>query len=336
MHCKHCFYLIDESYDVCPNCGKPLKDEPVQESSDAIELPMKKDQIELSAEDQFTASFIQKDDPLANVKEIAEKATKASTGLIVSRIACVLAVLFFAGVLYYTKVVLPKINEELAAAAKEEGETDPDIYGTTTPIKNTKLTAELNTAFSDETINSQLKKNDINYSKDNNEVDLKIKYGTDLDGTSFDVLIKRSYSSGVYDDSITFKYGDNTVSGVLRTYTSLNEDLVNDVLNSYAINKVNNLAVMYTKASTFQLSNPTTILLFRNGYYNKVEKVVTTYSTDGVSIVQCPITITNDGLSYCYIKDSFEKGKDVQIYKANRNVEGQETVVETITGLVAK
>ena len=341
MHCKHCFFIIDESDDVCPNCGKPTKDEPVavEEQSDAIELPMKKEpeKVELSAEDQFTANFIQKDDPLAHVEDIKKNAAKTNKMMVVSRIAALLAVAFFIGVIYYTKVVLPKINQELSQASKEAEEADKNPgYDTTTTIADNKLNAEIDVVFGDDTINTQLKNNNYTYSKEKQNVNVKLNYTDGLNGNPFQILIKRTYSSGIYDDSVSFKYGDASITGVIRTYSNYNEDLITNILNSYVVNKKGDLAAMYTKASTFQLGNPTIILLVRNGVYNKVEKVITTYSTDGVSITQCPITLTDSSISYCSIKGNFEKSKEVEINKIERTLDGQETIKETTIGLVAK
>ena len=340
MHCKHCFFIVDESDDVCPNCGKPLKDEPVavEEESDAIELPMKKEpeKVELSAEDQFTANFIQKDDPLAHVDEIAKNATKTSKMMVFSRIAALLAVAFFIGVIYYTKVVQPKIQKELNEATRESEQGDKPGYESTTTLVDNKLNGEINATFGEETINTQLKNNNFTYSKEKQNVDLKLKYGTALNDTSFQILIKRTYSSGMYDDSVSFKYGDSNISGVIRTYSNYNEDLITNILNSYVVNKSGDLVAMYTKASTFQLGKPTTILFFRNGTYSKVEKIITTYSTDGVSITQCPITMNENSISYCTIKENFEKEKRVEINKVDRSFEGLEIVKETAIGLVTK
>ena len=350
MHCKHCFFIVDESDDVCPNCGKSLKDEPVveqsavvepaqvEEQSDAIELPMKKvdERAALSDEDQFTANFIQKDDPLAHIDDIKKNATKTSKAMIASRIAALLAVVFFVGVLYYTKVMLPKINKELSEAEKAAEEADKTGYETTSAIADNKLIAEIDAKFGEETINTQLKNNSYEYSKEKQNVDVKLKYGTELNGTSFQILLKRTYSSGMYDDSVSFKYGDSSITGVIRTYSNYNEDLITNILNSYVVDKTNDLVVMYTKASTFQLGKPTTILLLKDGTYSKVDNVITTYSTDGVSITQCPITINQNSISYCSIKEAYEKSREMQINKIDRSLEGMETVKETTIGLVGK
>ena len=337
MHCKHCFYLIDDdSYDVCPNCGKPLKDEPVQEASDNIEIPMKKQETELSKEDQFTANFISKDDPLANIDKVKKSVEKASTAMMISRIAAIVAVLFFIGVIYYTKVVLPKINQQIDNAIKEE----PSEYerDTTAPaVKDSIGPVTINSEFGDNTVISELSKLNLEYNKNIKNVDITLDYGTALNNTSFSILLKRTYSSsGAYEDSISFKYGDSKVSGIVRSYNNYNDDLITNFINSYVVTNNDGNVVMYSKSSTFQLSNSTTILLFRAGLFDKIERVITTYSVDGVSIVQCPIEATSNNITYCAIESSFEKKKEMEIKKYSKKYDGSPEEVGSYIGLVAK
>ncbi len=335
MNCKHCNYVIeDESYDVCPSCGKSLKDEPVSEETDSIELPMKKDETSLSADDQFTANFIKKDDPLANLDKVKKESTKASSAMMISRVAALLSVLFFAGVLYYSKVVLPKVRQQIDDATREE---EPQTqYTTTTKPSSSTGAIEMEASFGNESIYNQLKKIDVDFNKDITDVDITIKYPEKINGVDFSIVLRRTYEGGTYDDNISFKYGETTVSGIYRSYYSHNEDLITNFINSYVVNNINNTVVMYTKSSTFQLGNSTIILLFKDGKFDKIEKVVTTYSTDGVSIVQCPITASDNELSYCSVSSNFEKGKEVEIHKTVKPYEGTEITTETLIGLVSK
>ena len=340
MNCKHCNYVIDDdSYDVCPNCGKSLKEEPVEEVSDAIELPMKKTEtpVELSKEDEFTASFIKKDDPLANIDKVKKETEKASTAMVISRFAAFMAVVFFAGVIYYTKFVMPKVQKEIQEAEQElrSGDNDPD-YETTTRPKTSTGAVSIEAQFGEESIYNQLKKQGTDYTKELTDVDITLKYPEKVNGLDFDIILKREYNGGSYDDKVSFKYNSSSVYGIVRTYTNYNEDLITNIINSYVITKANENVVMYTKSSTFQLGNPTTILLFKDGTFDKIEKVITTYSTDGVSITQCPITINDNELSYCSVPMDFEKGKEVEIHKIKKPFGEAETVTDSLVGLVAK
>ena len=71
------------------------------------------------------------------------------------------------------------------------------------------------------------------------------------------------------------------------------------MINTYVANEFDDGVVLYTKASTFQLGQPSMILIVKNGRFSKIEKVVTTYSLDGSSITQCPITFEGNTITYC-------------------------------------
>jgi len=336
MNCKHCNYSInDESIDVCPNCGKSLIDEPVAEPSDDIELPKVKEEnkVELSKEDEFTSNFIKKDDPLKHISNV--KTT--NTGMMVSRIAALIAVLFFIGVIYYTKVVKPKLDQELKRIEEASHEGDY-LITTNTPSKEVTSTGhvEIEAKFGDETVLTQLKKIGVDYDQKISEVDITLNYPQAINGKDFSIVLSRNYYSDKYNDNISFKYNDVSTNGIIRSYTKYNEDLITNFINSYVVYNINGTIVMYTKQSTFQLGNPTTILIFKDSSFNKIEKVITTYSTDGVSITQCPIVADESGISYCSLTNSFEKGKETEINKVKYQYDKTENITEKVIGLVSK
>jgi hypothetical protein len=108
------------------------------------------------------------------------------------------------------------------------------------------------------------------------------------------------------------------------------------MINTYVANEFDGGVVLYSKASTFQLGNPTTILIVKNGKFYKIEKVITTYSLDGVSITQCPITFTDNKINYCQIVGEFKKGENVEIRKNVQAIDEEEQITETLNAMVSK
>ena len=304
--------------------GEIVKEEENKEKKEKIS-------IEMTEEDQFVTNFIKKDDAL---KKMAEEPEKGNSSMMIARIAALLSVLFFAGVFYYTKVIAPKTQQ------KNPGDSSEliDDYNQTTNYTNTHTTGKilLDAEFGDETIITQLKKYNYDYDKDMSTVDITLDYKTLQGGQTFKVVLARSLSSSGYQDDVSFLYQEAKVQGIIRSYNSYNEDLITNMINSYVANEFDGGVVLYTKASTFQLGNPTTILIIKDGRFYKIEKVVTTYSLDGVSITQCPITFTGNKINYCQIPGEFKKGENVEIRKNTQVIGEDEKIIETLNAMIAK
>ena len=287
--------------------------------------------VEMTEEDEFITNFIAKDDAL---KKMEKEAPKGNPGMMVARIAALISVLFFAGVMYYTKVILPKIKP-----TPKGGTTEIiDDYEPMDPSSSSKTTGtvELDAKFNDETIITQLKKYNFDYNKDMENVDITLNYGTLVGGQKFSVKLNRSYDGNQYRDDVSFLYQDAKISGINRNYTKYNEDLITNMINSYLAVQFDGGVVLYTKASTFQLGNPTTILIFKSGVFSRIEKVVTTYSSDGSSITQCPITFENNTITYCQVTNDFVKGENVEIRRNTQVIGGEPITTEIISAMVTK
>ena len=375
MKCKHCKFVYDDSLEKCPNCGKSNLDEVVKDTDD-IDLPMTKEEAtgklkkikeeipeeiveetkieneptkaeedseleqvvgirELSEEDKFITNFIKKDDALEKMKETVEN-EKGNTGMIVARIAAFISVLFFAGVMYYSKVILPKTQSKSQQGGVNEIIDTYNPTGTTT-LNNTTGHIEIKGSFGDETIMTQLKKNDYDYNKDMTIVDITMDFGTLSGGQTFKMKMHRTLNtSSAYEDEVTFEYQGAKINGIIRSYNSYNEDLITNMINSYVINEFDGGVVIYTKASTFQLGQPQAILIVKDGRFSKMERVITTYSLDGVSITQCPVTLTGNTITYCGLQGDFKKGENVEIRKYSQTIEGPENILETLNAMVSK
>ena len=286
---------------------------------------------EMTDEDQFVTNFIKKDDAL---KKMEESPIKGNSNMMIARIAALLSVLFFAAVFYYTKVIAPKTQP------KDLGNTSDivDDYNDTTSYTNTHSTGTiiLDAEFGDDTIISQLKKYNYEYDKDMSLVDITLDYKTLKGGQTFKVKLSRTMSSSAYQDDVSFLYQDAKVQGIIRSYNTYNEDLITNMINTYVANEFDGGVVLYSKASTFQLGNPTTILIVKNGKFYKIEKVITTYSLDGVSITQCPITFTDNKINYCKIVGEFKKGENVEIRKNVQAIDEEEQITESLNAMVSK
>ena len=330
MKCKHCNFELDQEYDICPECGKSLKDEP-EVVEEKIELPETKDETALSKEDQFTANFISKDDPLKHISEVKD----SNAGIKVARIAALLAVLFFGGVLYYSYVYLPKHQPKQQGGVNEI--IDDYVPDRTTPISsNTTGEVEFVATFGDETIGTQMKKNGFDYDKDMYTVNVTMDFGKLSGGQKFQLKLNRTPSGSSFSDVISFVYNDAPISGLSKIYTNYSEDLITNMINSYVVKEFDGGVIMYSTASSFQLGHSNPILIFKNSKLNKIEKVITTYSLDGATIGQCPITINGSTVSYCAYVYEFKKSENVEIRNITYQFDKEEVVTGAFQGMISK
>ena len=318
----------NESNEIKEDVVTPVVDEKIETE----EKTKKTSKIEMTAEDEFITNFIAKDDAL---KKMETEAPKGNAGMMVARIAALISVLFFAGVMYYTKVILPQIKP-----TQRGGTTEIiDEYETTSPSSSQKKSTgivELKAEFNEETIITQLKKFNYEYNKDMDTVDITLDYGKLLGGQTFKVKLNRTNDEYKYSDNIYFVYQDAKILGLSRDYTNYNEDLITNMINSYVVKEFDGGVIMYSTASTFQLGHSNPILVFKNGKINTVEKVITTYSTDGASISQCPITLKGDTVTYCAYVSDFKKGENIELRNMAYQFDKEEIVTGTFQGMISK
>lgn len=329
MKCKHCNFELDDDYDICPECGKPLKDEPEEEK---VELPKVKDETSLTQEDAFTANFISKDDPLKHISEVKD----TSAGIKSARIAMILAIIFFAGVLYYSYVYLPKHKPKQEGGIHEIiDDYNPGDYPPSTET-NTTGEVEFPATFGDETINTILKKNGFIYEKDMYNVNITLDYGKLSNGQNFKLLLLRTASGNTYSDTIAYMLNDMRVNSYTKTYLSYSEDLITNMINSYVVKEFDGGIVLYTTASTFQLGFSNPILFIKGNKTNTLDKVITTYSPDGTNITKCPITLNEDTINYCVYAAEWKKGENVDLRNISYKFDNEEVVKGTFQGMISK
>ena len=330
MKCKHRNFELDGEYDICPECGKSLKDEPEEEK---VELPQEKDETELSKDDQFTANFISKDDPLKHISE--PKGT--STGMITARIAALLALLFFGAVMYYTQVYLPKHQTKQKGGVYEIID-DYNYEGSSSSSNKSYSTGkvEFTANFGDESILTQMKRAGYEYNKDMYEVNVTVDFGELANGTRFKVVLYRTKNGSSYSSDISFMLQEARITGVTKSSANYNEDLITNILNNYVVKEFDGGVIMYSQASSFQLGTSLPIIMVKGNNVKKIENVITTYSPDGSSITQCPVTINGTNINYCAYLSEFKKGENIEIRNMTFSYAKDEMVTGTVQGMVSK